>query len=136
MQLPITLALACPPGFEPDAELLQRAKASGARVTLSADPKEATRGAHVVMTDVWASMGQEEETARRQQAFKGYCVDSALMQLASPDAIVLHCLPAHRGEEITAEVLDGPQSVIFDQAEARLHVQKAILEFLSAPRSA
>jgi ornithine carbamoyltransferase len=131
MRLPIDLRLACPKGFDPDAELLRTAQAAGARVTLVRDPKEATRGAQVVMTDVWASMGQEEEAARRREAFAGYCVDAALMQVATKDAIVLHCLPAHRGEEISAEVLDGPQSAVFDQAEARLHVQKAILERLS-----
>lgn len=132
MRLPIELSLACPAGYTPDEALLKRAAAAGARVQVTADPREAARGAHVVMTDVWASMGQEDEAARRREAFANYCVDGALMSLARPEAIVLHCLPAHRGEEISAEVLDGPQSVVFDQAENRLHVQKAVIEALSA----
>jgi ornithine carbamoyltransferase len=131
MRLPIALALACPAGYEPDGALLARAHAAGARVQLTHDPRAAAEGAQVVMTDVWASMGQEDEAARRRAAFQGYCVDGALMQLADPKAIVLHCLPAHRGEEITAEVLEGAQSAVFDQAESRLHVQKAVLEWLS-----
>jgi ornithine carbamoyltransferase len=131
MRLPIALALACPTGYEPDRDLLQSARAAGAQVTLTSDPAEAAAGAHVLMTDVWASMGQEDEAERRRQAFRGYCVDAALLKRARAEAIVLHCLPAHRGEEIAAEVIDGPQSAVFDQAEARLHVQKAILERLA-----
>lgn len=129
--LPIRLTLACPDGYRPDAKLLAEAKKAGAKVEVTSDIREATRGAHVVMTDVWASMGQEDEAARRKAAFAGYCVDSSLMALADPKAIVLHCLPAHRGEEISADVLEGPQSAVWDQAEHRLHVQKAVLEFLA-----
>jgi ornithine carbamoyltransferase len=131
MRLPITVKLACPEGYRPDAALLAEAAAAGARVTVGDDPREAVAGADVVMTDVWASMGQEQESARRQQAFRGYCVDAALMAGAKAGAIVLHCLPAHRGEEISEDVLEGPQSAIFDQAENRLHVQKAVLERLA-----
>jgi ornithine carbamoyltransferase len=99
-------------------------------VTLVRDPREAAEGAHVVNTDVWASMGQEEEQAARERAFAGYQVDAALMARAARDAIFLHCLPAHRGEEVTAEVIDGPQSRVWDEAENRLHVQKAIMAAL------
>ena len=131
MLLPITLRLACPDGYKPDAALLAEAAKAGAKVLVTSDVREATRGAHVVMTDVWASMGQEDEAKARMAAFEGYCVDGALMKLADPKAIVLHCLPAHRGEEISSEVLEGPQSAVWDQAESRLHVQKAVLELLS-----
>jgi ornithine carbamoyltransferase len=131
MRLPIELRLACPAGFAPDPALLVQAQAAGARVFLTHDPREAARDAQVVMTDVWASMGQEDDAARRREAFAGYCVDAALMMEADPAAIVLHCLPAHRGEEIAAEVLEGPQSAVFDQAGNRLHVQKAIHERLA-----
>ena len=96
------------------------------------DPRQAMEGVDVVYTDVWASMGQESEKEKRQQAFKGYCVDAQLLKLANPEAIVLHCLPAHRGEEITDEVMDGPQSAVFDEAENRLHVQKAIMALVMA----
>lgn len=132
MRLPIELVLACPEGYRPDAALLAQAEAAKAKVRVVSDPAEAAADAHVVMTDVWASMGQEEEAALRMKAFAGYCVDAALMKRARPDAVVLHCLPAHRGEEISAEVLEGPQSAVFDQAENRLHVQKAVLEALAA----
>jgi len=125
------LRLACPPGYGPDAELVRR---GGARVRMAASPADAMRGAQVVNTDVWASMGQENEVDVRRQAFKDYIVDRKGMALAAPDAIVLHCLPAHRGEEIEEEVLEGPQSAVFDEAENRLHAQKALLEFLLAPR--
>jgi ornithine carbamoyltransferase len=124
-----SLTLACPEGYEPDAALVRRAQ-SVAAVRVVRDPCEAAQGAHVVTTDVWASMGQEAEQAVRERAFAGYAVDRAMMQRAAPDAIFLHCLPAHRGEEVTAEVIDGPQSRIFDEAEQRLHVQKAILAVL------
>jgi len=133
LRFPISISLACPEGYRPDAALLERARAAGAKVSVVSDPAEASAGAHVVMTDVWASMGQEDEAARRREAFKGYCVDAGLMAVADPSAIVLHCLPAHRGEEISADVLEGPQSAVFDQAENRLHVQKAILERLARP---
>jgi len=125
------LRLACPAGYEPPAELLRRA---GNRVRLARDPADAVRGAQVVNTDVWASMGQEGETDARRAAFRGYTLDRKLLALADPRAIVLHCLPAHRGEEIEEEVLEGPQSAVFDEAENRLHAQKALLEFLLAPR--
>lgn len=132
MRFPIELAIACPEGYRPEAQILEQAKAAGAKVTVTDSPAQAVEGAHVVMTDVWASMGQEEETARRQAAFAGYCVDEALMKQARSDAIVLHCLPAHRGEEISAGVLEGPQSRVWDQAENRLHAQKAVLEALAS----
>ena len=129
MHLDFALHLACPPGYEPDAAILAQAQAQGARVYLGQDPNAAVAGAQVINTDVWASMGQEEEAAARLEVFKPYQVNSQLMKNA-PEAIVLHCLPAHRGEEITAEVLDGPQSAAWDQAENRLHFQKALLEWL------
>lgn len=125
-RLGFTLRLACPEGYDPDATILERARADGC-VELFRDPAEAARGAHVVTTDVWASMGQEEEARARAEAFRGWTVDEALMQRAAPEAIFLHCLPAHRGEEVAAEVIDGPRSRIFPEAENRLHIQKAIL---------
>jgi ornithine carbamoyltransferase len=123
------LRLACPEGYEPDHDVYERAQ-KAAKVFLTEDPEEAIEGAHVVNTDVWASMGQEAEAEQRKQAFKGYCVDAALMALAAKDAIFLHCLPAHRGEEVTDEVIEGKQSRVFDEAENRLHVQKALLATL------
>jgi len=127
-------AIACPRGYELDAAILSAAKAegrkTGARVMVTNDPSRAVKNADVVYTDVWASMGQEAEHAKRLKAFRRYQVDGRLMKLANRGALVMHCLPAHRGEEITAEVIDGPQSVIFDQAENRLHVQKAVLDML------
>ncbi len=125
------LRLACPAGYQPNAEILQRNREQ-ARITVTADPREAARGAHVVTTDVWASMGQEEEQAVRARAFQGYIVDAALMALADPSAIFLHCLPAHRGEEVSEAVLEGPQSRVWDEAENRLHVQKALMATLMA----
>lgn len=130
-RLPITLALACPSGYDPDAGILERAqKDAPGRIHLFREPREAVSGADVVYTDVWASMGQEAQREDRAKVFKNYQVNSALIVRAKTDAIVMHCLPAHRGEEITADVMDGPQSVIVDQAENRLHVQKAIMEML------
>jgi len=130
------VALACPAGYEPDAGIMREAKqvtaATGAELSLSGDPKKAVKDADVVYTDVWASMGQEQEHALRIKAFAGYQIDEKLMRLAAPDALVMHCLPAHRGEEIAASVIDGPGSVVFDQAENRLHTQKAIMEALMA----
>ena len=123
------LALACPEGYDPDAALLARAKSAG-NVTLHRDPRAAVAGAHVVNTDVWASMGQEEEQKIREGAFASFTVDATLMKLAALDAIFLHCLPAHRGEEVSAEVIDGPQSRVWDEAENRLHIQKAIMAVL------
>jgi ornithine carbamoyltransferase len=120
------LRLACPEGYDPDPTILARAQKAG-KVTLTRNPAEAAAGADVVTTDVWASMGQEEEMAVRARAFNGYVVDDALMESADPSAIFLHCLPAHRGEEVTASVIDGRHSRIFDEAENRLHAQKAIL---------
>lgn len=120
------LRLACPEGYEPDREVFERAKRT-AMVSVHEDPEDAVRGAHVVNTDVWASMGQEAEADARTLAFKGYNVDADLMTLASRDAIFLHCLPAHRGEEVSNDVMEGPQSRVFDQAENRLHVQKALM---------
>lgn len=127
--LGFALRLACPEGYDPDAAILAHAQAR-TTVTLTRSPAEAVRGAHVVNTDVWASMGQEEEAAQRARAFAGYQVSAGLMALADPGAVFLHCLPAHRGEEVTAEVIDGPQSRVFDEAENRLHVQKALLATL------
>jgi ornithine carbamoyltransferase len=123
------LALACPEGYDPDPMIFQRA-ASKAKVRIVRDPAEAAHKADVVNTDVWASMGQEEEQTIREKAFKGFRVDEALMKRAKEDAIFLHCLPAHRGEEVTAEVIDGPQSRVWDEAENRLHIQKAIMAVL------
>ena len=124
------LAIAAPEGFEPAADLLA---AAGGRATLVRDPRAAVAGAQLVTTDVWASMHQEGELAERLAIFAPYQVNEALMALAAPDAVFLHCLPAHRGEEVTAGVIDGPQSVVWDQAENRLHLQKALLEFLLVP---
>jgi ornithine carbamoyltransferase len=130
------LVLACPEAFGPDAAVLEAAMDAGAQVVVSHGPvREATAGAHVVTTDVWASMGQEAEAKQRAAAFASYQVDAAAMAAARPDAIFLHCLPAHRGEEVSAEVIDGPQSRVFDEAENRLHAQKAILEWLIGGRS-
>jgi ornithine carbamoyltransferase len=123
------LRLACPEGYEPNHDIFDFAKARTS-VTITEDIEAAVRGAHVVNTDVWASMGQEEEAKQRALAFQGYQVSADLMRLAARDAIFLHCLPAHRGEEITEEVFEGPQSRVFDQAENRLHVQKAIMATL------
>jgi ornithine carbamoyltransferase len=123
------LALACPEGYQPDWACVEEAK-KHAKVTLVHDPQDAIAGAHVVNTDVWASMGQEEEQIVRAKAFAGYTVDAALMKRAHRDAIFLHCLPAHRGEEVAAAVIDGPQSRVWDEAENRLHIQKAIMAVL------
>jgi ornithine carbamoyltransferase len=123
------LRLACPEGFEPNRAKFEQA-CKQARVLVTEVPEEAVEGAHVVNTDVWASMGQEGEAEARRNAFKGYTVDAELMGLAAPGAIFLHCLPAHRGEEVTADVIDGPQSRVWDEAENRLHVQKALLATL------
>ena len=125
-RLGFDLTLACPEGYDPDAAILKRAQ-SAAKVKVVRDPQEAVEGADVVNTDVWASMGQEDEQAVREKAFKGYIVDEALMSRAQQDAIFLHCLPAHRGEEVSAAVIEGPQSVVWDEAENRLHIQKAIM---------
>jgi ornithine carbamoyltransferase len=120
------LTLACPEGYDPNPVILERAQ-SAAEVRVVRDPSEAADGADVVNTDVWASMGQEDEQAVRQKAFDGYTVDEKLMSRASKGAIFLHCLPAHRGEEVAPEVIDGPQSRVWNEAENRLHIQKAIM---------
>ncbi len=125
------LRVACPEGYEPDPAIVA---AAGASCEVLRDPAQAAAGAHLVVTDVWASMGQEDEAARRRAAFAGYLVDDALMARATPDALFMHCLPAHRGEEVTASVIDRPDSVVWEEAENRLHSQKALLEFLLAPR--
>ncbi len=125
------IAIASPAGYEVKAKYFDLAQAdaaeAGTKVTLHRDPREAVKGASAVYTDVWASMGQEEEAEARRQAFAGFCVDAKLMALARKDAVFLHCLPCHRGEEVAAEVVDGTQSRVFDEAENRLHAQKAIL---------
>jgi ornithine carbamoyltransferase len=122
----LEVRIATPEGYEPDAEIVERGRGS-ATVILTNDPREAADGADVVTTDVWASMGQEEEAEKRMQAFKRFQVDSSVMGAAAPNAIFLHCLPAHLGEEVTEEVFEGSQSRVWDEAENRLHVQKAIL---------
>ena len=125
-RLGFDLTLACPAGYDPNASILKRAQ-SAAKVRVVREPSEAADGADVVNTDVWASMGQEDEQAVREKAFAGFIVDQKLMSRAKPTAIFLHCLPAHRGEEVAPEVIDGPQSRIWDEAENRLHIQKAIM---------
>ena len=127
------LRVAVPDGFEPDAGLfLEAERQSGGRVRRVRDPQEAVRGADVVYTDTWTSMGKEEEAQWRNVAFSGYTVDGALMSLAKDDAVFMHCLPAHRGEEVTDEVIDGPQSLVVEEAENRLHLQKALMVALVA----
>jgi ornithine carbamoyltransferase len=128
-QFDFELVVACPEGFEPRADLVA---ANRDRVSIVRAPRDAARGAHLLATDVWASMGKEEEQSRRAAAFRGYQLNRALLELASPDAIYLHCLPAHRGEEITAELMEDPATVIWDESENRLHAQKALIEFLLA----
>ncbi len=123
------LRLACPETYRPNPEILERNRKLTS-IVLTDDPREAARGAHVVNTDVWASMGQEQEQEQRARAFRGYIVDPPLMRLADPKAIFLHCLPAHRGEEVADDVIEGPQSRVWNQAENRLHVQKALMATL------
>ncbi len=125
------LTLACPEGYGPNPDILEESrKKASSEILVTNDPEEAVQGADVIYTDVWVSMGQEEEASERLKAFKGYEVNAGLLSKAKDDAIVMHCLPAYRGKEISAEVIDGPQSVVFDQAENRLHAQKALIEFL------
>jgi ornithine carbamoyltransferase len=135
----LRLVVACPRGYEPDAEILRAARAeaarSGATIEIGHEPAAAARDADALYTDVWASMGQEAEQAERAKAFRGFQVNAVLVGQAKPDVLVMHCLPAHRGEEITDEVMDGPHSVVFDQAENRLHAQKAILVKLLGPKA-
>jgi ornithine carbamoyltransferase len=129
--LEMEVRLAHPAGYAPNPQIVERARAlaaeTGGRLEFTADPVAAVRGAQVVYTDAWTSMGQEAETVERRDAFARYRVDAALLDAAGPDAVAMHCLPAHRGEEITSEVMDGPRSIIWDQSENRLHVQKALL---------
>jgi ornithine carbamoyltransferase len=125
-----TLTIGCPEGFEPDETVQNNARKRGADIKITHSPFDAARQADVLYTDVWISMGQEKETEKRKKAFKNFQINKKILSLAKKDAIVMHCLPAHRGEEISADVLDGPQSVVWDQAENRLHTQKALLEFL------
>ena len=128
---PFQLFLACPQGYDPDQEIWKKAqKIAGDRIHLTRDPSEAVRKARVVNTDVWASMGQEDQAQERIKYFRPFQLNNTLLSLAEPDCLVLHCLPAHRGEEITEEVLEGPHSAVFDQAENKLHVHKALLEHL------
>src|SRR4029079_15820948 len=130
------LTLACPEGYEPDAGVLEWAKANASgNIDVTRDPREAAEGADVINTDVWASMGQEEEQKIREKAFKGFSVTTPMMKRASKKAIFLHCLPAHRGEEVAADVIDGPQSPVWDEAENRLHIQKAIMAVLMGGES-
>ena len=135
-RLGIHLSVASPAGYEPNPEIVRQAMgtaaATGATITISRNPREAVRGANAVYTDVWASMGQEAETEDRATVFSDYQVDSALMELAGREALFMHCLPAHRGYEVAPQVIDSPQSVVYDQAENRLHVQKALLLLLMA----
>jgi ornithine carbamoyltransferase len=133
-QLGFTLRLACPEGYDPNAEILARS-VQGGNVHLMRDPQDAASGADVITTDVWASMGQEDEQEKRAKAFSAFQVNAALMARAKREAIFLHCLPAHRGEEVTAEVIDGPQSRVWDEAENRLHVQKAVMAVLMGGES-
>lgn len=122
------LTAACPPGYEPSPEVLATVRRLGGRVEVASDPRAAAAGADVLYTDVWTSMGQETEQARRREVFRAYQISEELVRCARPSAVVMHCLPAHRGEEITNAVLDGPQSIVLDQAENRLHAQKAVIK--------
>jgi len=129
----INLWVACPKGYEPASEVLEKARtAATSTISITSDPKRAVKGADVIYTDVWVSMGQEKEAAKKKERFGNYQVNRRLLSYADEDAIIMHCMPAHRGEEIAGEIIDGPQSAIFDQAENRLHTQKALLEFLLA----
>ncbi|NOR48190.1 MAG: ornithine carbamoyltransferase [Methanosarcinaceae archaeon] len=126
------ITVACPEGYEPDEDIVAQARAMGGNVTITNDPAEAAKDADVFYTDVWISMGDEDEVEKRMHDLANYQINSELVALAKHDAIVMHCLPAHRGEEITAEVLDGPHSVVFEQAENRMHAQKALMLKLMA----
>ena len=130
VQFDFNLRVACPAGYEPDATLLAWA---GERITLTYDPKQAVQGAHLISTDVWASMGQEDQAQARMAEFRPFQVNTALLDLAADDVLLMHCLPAHRGEEVSLDVLDDPRAVVWQQAENRLHAQKALLEFLINP---
>jgi len=139
VKLGMSVSVASPKGYEPSSLMVKSAAREAQRGGTSApevtdDPMAAAVGAHVVYTDVWTSMGQEEQQADRSDAFQGYMVTPDMMAVADPEAVFMHCLPAHRGEEVAAEVIDGPQSVVFDQAENRLHTQKALLALLLGPQ--
>ena len=125
--LPFNFVLACPKGYEPNEVVMRKAQARGASFAIVTDPREAVAGAHVIYSDTFTSMGQEAEAEQRRKHFEGFQINSELLRAADPQHIVLHCLPAHRGEEITDEVMDGPHSVIYDEAENRTHAQRAIL---------
>jgi ornithine carbamoyltransferase len=127
--LGLDLRLACPEGFDPPSAEIEQARARGAKITLVRDPAQACENVDVISTDVWASMGQEDEEEARKRAFAGFRITSRFVAKASPEVVVLHCLPAHRGEEIDADVIDGPRSFVWDQAEARLHTSKAVLSW-------
>jgi len=129
-QFGFDLRIATPSGYAPDADLVHACRSFVTRVET---PREAVDGADIVVTDTWASMGDEDEKERRQQDFRGYTVDQAMMDAAGPAAVFMHCLPAYRGLEVSAEVMDGPRSLVFEQAENRMHAQKALLEFLLVP---
>jgi ornithine carbamoyltransferase len=126
-RLGVRMRLATPPGYEPDRSAVAEVKREGGEISLTHNPAEAVAGADVVYTDVWTSMGQEDEAATRQEVFRSYQVNSQLMRVAGPQALFMHCQPAHRGEEVTDDVIDSPRSIVYDQAENRLHIQKAIL---------
>lgn len=129
-KLPISFTLACPKGYEPNKEIEEKARRNGARIAVTQSVAEAAAGADAIYTDVWASMGKEEEAEERANSFRKYQVNDSVVAMADKDAVVMHCLPAHRGQEITAEVLEGPRCIAFDQAENRLHIQKAIMVWL------
>jgi ornithine carbamoyltransferase len=129
-RFPFNFILACPEGYDPDEGILRRAEAAGASFMITHDPREAVEGAHVIYSDAFFSMGQEDEAEKRRRDFRSFQVNDSLLAGCAPDYIVLHCLPAHRGEEITDEVMDGPHSVVYDEAENRLHAQRAILALL------
>ena len=137
-KLGMDVAIACPSGYSPDSEVVAKAgadaQAAGTKMLVTTSIEEAVRGADIVETDVWASMGQEDEAEKRRKDFSGWMVNPKVMSMAKPDAIFMHCLPAHRGEEVSAEIIDGPQSVIYDEAENRLHIQKAIMYVLMKDR--
>ena len=135
-KIPLHFVLACPEGYEPDEYILDRAQKAGvSQVEIVRDPREAAEGAGVLYTDVWVSMGQEQEVEKRRKAFKDYQVNAQLLSAARPRCVVMHCLPAHRGEEIAADVLEGSHSIVLDQAENRLYVQKGIIAFLFGHKS-
>ncbi len=133
-KIPISFSLACPQGYGPNREIENRVRQAGARIQITQSVEEAVSGADVVYTDVWASMGQEQEARSRAEAFRDYQVNDRVVAMAKKDAVVMHCLPAHRGQEITHEVLESEQCIAFDQAENRLHIQKAIMVWLVGTR--